>query len=982
MLNTDNYSPKTMKKSILLFTLLSFIIVSASARLLSVKATLNGASVVPLNVSTGTGTFYGTIDDATGLLSFTVTYTGLSSAVSTSRLYAGAAGTNGTQIASFGVIPSPFSTTYTLNATQVTDLLNGNIYFQIHTSNNTGGEIRGQLAIFMEIFSATNQNDFYNIGGYTFFETNFTNISTQNPYSLSGPLPQNDFTFVATSPQGFNGGGLIITKTPNQPIIITFPSNNIRKMSFLLSTPGENILVKANTNLGNSSSFLAGDLSSEYVGFNSLTENEYFTQVEFAAPVGLNTSIAIYELSIGDNSPQNVSLNFDGVNDFVSIPNSVGNFDFLEPFTVSCWVKPDATQPGGSLDVAILEKWDQTGPYPFVIRLLTSGIDAGKVRVARYDGSNNPAINSTTLINDERWHHIAFTTTTGFIGTMNLYIDGVPQGAGTPDNTNTYTFNNSPLFVGQRGNGINRFKGEIDEVRIWTGAKSGTEIQNEMFCKNPNTSNLHAAFNFNNGSSNNDNRNISTVVNSVNLNLSGVLNNFTKNGDASNWVTGQVKYVKNDATGVNNGTSWANAFTNLQSALTSTACNDLFDIYVAKGNTFYKPDASNTNIFFNIPAGMKIYGGFSGTEKNINERNMALIHSTNATTLTGDLLGNDTPFNFASNRADNSNFIVKLLNSNVILDGFKIVGATSSAVKIEGSVSNLKIQNCLITDNSSGSVGAGISVENVIPNLQINNCNFLGNSSTKGALRILHQSSGAITLHNCLFAGNSIGIKVETPFFNTGFNLTNCTLSGNGIAIDEFVGGGATINNNFKNCILHNNNTGISKSISVGGTINDNITYGLVQGIVSGTGNLNGNTTNPNFLNPILYTNPTDAGDYRLNWCSLAIGAGTNVGISTLDLNRNPRNFGGTADMGAYEFLGNTPSPTNAPNSTITGTIDSPTYAGGAIQTISSDAKILAPAGAIDFKAPNAIILNPGFEARGVGKYFKAEIGANVGCAN
>ncbi len=232
-----------MKKTIL-FVLFSLSLFSASARVFSIRATLNGANVVPANTTTGTGTFNGTIDDATGLLSFTVTYTGLSSAVSTSRLYVGAAGTNGTQIANFGVIPSPFSASQILNVTQVTDLLNGNIYFQIHTSNNTGGEIRGQLAIFMEIFSATNQDDFYNIGGYSFFESSFTNISSQNPFTLSGPLPLNNFAFVATSPQGFNGNGLILTKVPNQPIIITFPSNNIRKMSFLLSTTGENILVK------------------------------------------------------------------------------------------------------------------------------------------------------------------------------------------------------------------------------------------------------------------------------------------------------------------------------------------------------------------------------------------------------------------------------------------------------------------------------------------------------------------------------------------------------------------------------------------------------------------------------------------------------------------------------------------------------------------------------------------------------------------
>jgi hypothetical protein len=52
------------------------------------------------------------------------------------------------------------------------------------------------------------------------------------------------------------------------------------------------------------------------------------------------------------------------------------------------------------------------------------------------------------------------------------------------------------------------------------------------------------------------------------------------------------------------------------------------------------------------------------------------------------------------------------------------------------------------------------------------------------------------------------------------------------------------------------------------------------------------------------------------------------------------------------------------------------------MQTITSTAKILTPAGAIDFKAPNSIMLNPGFEARGMSSYFKAQIGANVACVN
>jgi hypothetical protein len=75
---------------------------------------------------------------------------------------------------------------------------------------------------------------------------------------------------------------------------------------------------------------------------------------------------------------------------------------------------------------------------------------------------------------------------------------------------------------------------------------------------------------------------------------------------------------------------------------------------------------------------MRLYGGFAGNEKSINQRNMALIHSTNETTLSRDLSVNDTPFNFASNRTDNSENVVTIVGSNVVVDGFTIRGAASN----------------------------------------------------------------------------------------------------------------------------------------------------------------------------------------------------------------------------------------------------------------------------------------------------------------
>jgi hypothetical protein len=810
-------------------------------------------------------------------------------------------------------------------------------------------------------YSNATADNFGAIGGYAFTKLDFyPNVAKPNPYVLSGPSPQNDFTLVATSPQGLKSvGGRLTSTLTNQPISFQFKGNNLRKMSYSLGYAGGIIQITAYTNLGNFSTIgSGGHVSNNFIGFDVQGQNEYITSIEFSAPTIANYSVTINNFTIGDNVSQNVALNFDGVNDYVGVHYSVGNFNYNQPFTVSCWVRPATSQTYlSNQDNAIIEKWDQTGPYPFVIRYLnqTAGSNEGKVRVARYDGINNPTITSTAKINDGKWHHIAFTSG-GNLGTMNLYIDGVQQGSGITDNTAQTTTNSAPIYFGRRGNGaegVNYFKGDIDEVRIWAFATTQTSIQNEMFCKTPTLA--LAAFNFGNGSPHNDNRRILSVVNSVNINSLGFLYDFDKIGDASNFVTGQVKYVKKDATGSNDGSSWANAFTDLQSALPAKTCNDLFDVYVATGT--HKPHASNTSLSFNIPSGMKIYGGFAGTEKNINERDMALIHTTNKTTLSGDLNNNDTQFVFDATRNGNSSILV-IINE-ATLDGFTMRGGSGGIYKDD--LGEVKISNCKIIDNNVGLRLNG--------NSTVSKCIIAGNNVDG-----VYMENNSTNFQNCLIANNGrYGIYNDSYGSNSQVNFTNCTIASNANAgIQNESGFELSITNNIKNTIIKDN-AGGGIVDGGGGFTTNNISYSLVE-------NQFGNTANPQFVSPLPNTVRSDAGDYRLKWCSLAIGAGNNTGISPLDLDRNPRNFNGTADMGAFEFLGNTPS--QLPTSNIIGTIDSPTYAGGVIQTITSTAKILAPAGAIDFKAPNSIILSPGFEARGVGKYFKAEIGANVGCSN
>jgi len=86
-------------------------------------------------------------------------------------------------------------------------------------------------------------------------------------------------------------------------------------------------------------------------------------------------------------------------------------------------------------------------------------------------------------------------------------------------------------------------------------------------------------------------------------------------------------YVDATATGANNGTSWADAYTSLQSAMQP----GFGVIWVADGT--YKPHASNRGATFTLFKGLQVYGCFAGTETLLNQRDC----TTNKSILSGDL---------------------------------------------------------------------------------------------------------------------------------------------------------------------------------------------------------------------------------------------------------------------------------------------------------------------------------------------------------
>ena len=138
--------------------LISLTSATASAVILSWNATLTGASEVPPIASPATGFASGTYDTDTNIISWTVTFSGLTGSATSAFFHLAPAGVNGPIFVNIGLISglsSPmvgmndglFALTDPLSAAEETAFLTGDVYINVHTSTFPAGEIRGQVSV-------------------------------------------------------------------------------------------------------------------------------------------------------------------------------------------------------------------------------------------------------------------------------------------------------------------------------------------------------------------------------------------------------------------------------------------------------------------------------------------------------------------------------------------------------------------------------------------------------------------------------------------------------------------------------------------------------------------------------------------------------------------------------------------------------------------------------------------------------------------
>ena len=392
---------------------------------------------------------------------------------------------------------------------------------------------------------------------------------------------------------------------------------------------------------------------------------------------------------------------------------------------------------------------------------------------------------------------------------------------------------------------------------------------------------------------------------------------------------GNVIYVDSAATGLNNGSSWTDAYTDLQNAL-DTECPGITEIWVAAGTYFPSENVTKTstgpmdrNNTFLLRDDLAIYGGFLGGEYSRSERDWR----TNITTLSGDI-------NRSGTHDGNSIAVVTGLNINnsAVIDGFFITKGNADINEVfappPGNTDRTGggmyifngspiVKNCTFTDNKALFGGAMYTTGS---SPTIHNCIFQGNTAfIGGGIQITSSSSPEFL--NCIFIGNVSDNDGGAMYITASSTPTiiNSTLSGNAAGGQ---GGGLYINNNadvsISNSIIWNNSatpSNITTSLPASILTQFNASTIIRSSIIANSGgseNWQFNTFtadggNNKDINPLFVEQPVIGigamGDLRLQACSPAIDAGNNqVNATATDLDGNPRLQNDVIDMGAYEF--------------------------------------------------------------------------------
>lgn len=361
-------------------------------------------------------------------------------------------------------------------------------------------------------------------------------------------------------------------------------------------------------------------------------------------------------------------------------------------------------------------------------------------------------------------------------------------------------------------------------------------------------------------------------------------------GGSARTAQAATRYVKADGAGSRDGTSWIDAYPDIQTAINAAGAGD--QIWVAAG--YYNGRITLKN-------GVELYGGFAGNETALSQRNWR----TNVTTIDGGHFGSTAVVTVPG-------------GASARIDGFTITnggGSINGGGIYCGYESQAFICNNIISWNHSEQYGGGIYCDDLSVPVIIGNeivVNTVRNRTLSGGSGIyLSHSHGFIISNNLIFSCdfNAVYCYGSGAIFNNTIALDQVDQSNGTYGIYYIAESnsptGHFISNNIIKGFAHpmyQLGYGLYVSNSDGATLTiaNNCIYGnkIPANVELPASNI---TSDPKFVN--------DLYDFHLQSDSPCINAGTTANgegnilalIGGQDLDGNNRQ-NGTIDVGVYEW--------------------------------------------------------------------------------
>jgi alkaline phosphatase len=332
------------------------------------------------------------------------------------------------------------------------------------------------------------------------------------------------------------------------------------------------------------------------------------------------------------------------------------------------------------------------------------------------------------------------------------------------------------------------------------------------------------------------------------------------------------------------GTAWTNAL-----ALTNVLgrAGDGDEVWVKAGVYYPAPGSARARLFA-VKSGVRLYGGFSGAESNVDGRNWTQY----VTRLSGDIGTRQVA-------TDNSSRVIDVA-TNAVVDGFFISDGYNTNTAGNWAHGPATIRHCVF-ENNVALTGAGLYVSG---NVMLLNCIWRGNQAEDdgGGIAII---SGTPVVENGLFGHNQAQIGGAIAAAGGVMYFFHCTFYSNLAAEAAGVYLYDLASPRFANCIFWDEG-GDGGGISLmryNGTIGAglmDVRSCVVRGGLAAPAEYLGVVTNVIDQDPLFVD--AAGGRFELQPKSPCIDQGENLSMQMADdLAGSPRLSGRLPDMGAYE---------------------------------------------------------------------------------